>query len=450
MLCRDKIKPRTYNLSDLLLKHKKITNDLYSNFIQHIRKPLKIIEIIEKNGGEARIVGGTIRNILAKNSVTDFDIASSFEPEKNIAIMKDLVDSIIHTGIKYGTITLVIDNLQIEVTSLRKDIKFYGRAADVEYNADWCDDALRRDFTVNAISMDKEYVIYDYFNGIADIDAGIIRFIKNPEERIKEDFLRILRYFRFCSYFDHGVIDNNSYNAVKKLAPCIKYLSGERIKSEMWKILSIEKSLYTIYGMQKDDILQHTTLNLQYLLNTQQRLFDRIAFLPNQPLINLAALMFYNNTRIEDINILSQRWRLSKNELKILQKLCLPNEYLSMIPKQYRELQLDSEFALHEKFLFYVGYEFYEKFIKFLNVINGRKHDFLANSALQNAQKFLQNSLPSCPVNGNDVLEYGISGNFISYCLNHIQDQWVKSHFTLSRSELLNELSKLICKKDKD
>ena len=165
---------------------------------------LQLFEVVERHGGVLRFVGGAVRDALAGLEGFDLDLATDMSPDELVEMCEESGLKTIPIGIKYGTVGVVINDTVLEVTSLRKDIKTDGRHAEVEFTTDWNEDASRRDLTINAVYADEKGNVFDYYNGIDDLEKGVVRFIGNPEHRIQEDYLRILRFFRFYSIFGKG------------------------------------------------------------------------------------------------------------------------------------------------------------------------------------------------------------------------------------------------------
>jgi poly(A) polymerase/tRNA nucleotidyltransferase (CCA-adding enzyme) len=187
---------------------------------------------------EARVVGGAVRDALAKRRVTEIDLATPRTPEHVVAALKDAGLRAVPTGIEHGTVTAVADGRGFEITTLRRDIETDGRHAIVAFTADWRADAARRDFTINAMSMTRDGKVFDYFGGLADLRAGLLRFVGEPAMRIAEDYLRILRYFRFFARYATGPADPAALAAIRSNVAGLGGLSVERIWSELSRILS--------------------------------------------------------------------------------------------------------------------------------------------------------------------------------------------------------------------
>ena len=224
-----------------------------------------LFNILIKNGDEARLVGGCVRNFLLNKTINDYDIATQYLPEEVENILKKNNIKYFTIGKQFGTITAIINNQHFEITTLRKDIKTDGRHAIVEFTKDYIEDAKRRDFTFNALYMDYEGKIYDYFNGTADLKNGIINFIGNSQDRITEDNLRILRFFRFYTYYCFEMNYFDLQNCIK-YKDKIKTLSKERISEEFYKILQSPYSIKVLSIMQNYGILQEI-LNINKKLN---------------------------------------------------------------------------------------------------------------------------------------------------------------------------------------
>jgi len=188
-------------------------------------------------GEEVRVVGGAVRNALLGVEVADIDLAAAAVPEVIAAKAEKAGLRVVPTGIEHGTLTLVFDGVHFEVTSLREDIETDGRRAKVRFGRDFKADALRRDFTVNALSVDAEGKLYDYTGGLKDLAERRIRFIGDPAKRIAEDYLRILRFFRFSAAYGAGPLDAAGFAACVALRAGLATLSRERIGAEMQKIL---------------------------------------------------------------------------------------------------------------------------------------------------------------------------------------------------------------------
>jgi tRNA nucleotidyltransferase/poly(A) polymerase len=214
------------------------------------------ITILENAGFEARIAGGAVRDYLLGKDPKDIDIATTGKPVDVIMAFEALGYTVVPTGLQHGTVTVVIGKDAFEVTTLRIDKATDGRHAEVEFVEDWKLDAARRDFTFNAMFMDKDGKIYDYFGGESDLKNCVVRFVGDAQARIEEDYLRIMRYFRFLGRMKTVVWDDTTtenLEIIRKLAFGLKNISGERIWAELQKILSQDKA-FTIVRLMVNTI----------------------------------------------------------------------------------------------------------------------------------------------------------------------------------------------------
>lgn len=207
--------------------------------------------------GNARYVGGAVRDTLLGMPVKDVDIATPLEPQVVMRRLKEAAIQVVPTGIDHGTVTAVLPKGPVEITTLRHDVSTDGRRATVAFASDWQDDAARRDFTINALYADPATgQIFDWFGGLDDLAARRVRFIGDPHQRIREDHLRILRYFRFQARFGSMPADAPSESACAELAATLKGLSRERIGMEMMNLLSLSDPAPTIARMAELGVLE--------------------------------------------------------------------------------------------------------------------------------------------------------------------------------------------------
>ena len=203
-----------------------------------LHEPLKrALDLLDRDGEEARLVGGAVRNALMGRPVADYDIATTAPPKVVMARAVAAGLKVKPTGIAHGTVTLLVDHHPLEITTLREDIATDGRHATVRFGRDFAQDALRRDFTINALSLSRDGTIHDYSTGLDDLGARRVRFIGAPETRIREDYLRILRFFRFSAEYGEGPLDADGLAASIRLRAGLARLSRERIRVELLKLL---------------------------------------------------------------------------------------------------------------------------------------------------------------------------------------------------------------------
>src|SRR6188768_880256 len=209
----------------------------------------RVLELLNGHGEEARVVGGAVRNALLKRPVADIDIATTALPAEVIRRARAAGIKSVPTGIDHGTVTLVVESHPFEVTTLREDTETFGRKAKVAFGRDWVRDAERRDFTINGLSVDAAGVVHDHVGGLADIEAKRVRFIGDAGQRIAEDYLRILRFFRMHAAYGAGEPDRAGYLACIDGRAGLSGLSAERIRMEMLKLLVTEGAVVAVQAM---------------------------------------------------------------------------------------------------------------------------------------------------------------------------------------------------------
>jgi poly(A) polymerase len=196
-----------------------------------------LLKLLDSNGEQARIVGGAVRNALLRLPVHEIDIATTALPEEVVRRVESAGWKTIPSGIEHGTVTVLTAGKTFEVTTLRRDVETFGRKAKVVFGRDWVADATRRDFTINALSLSADGELHDYVGGVADLAARRVRFIGDPAQRIAEDYLRILRFFRFHAWYGEGAPDRNGLDACIRGRAGIDALSRERVRTELLKLL---------------------------------------------------------------------------------------------------------------------------------------------------------------------------------------------------------------------
>jgi len=215
----------------------------------------KVMRALGGADGDARFVGGCVRNALLMEPVNDVDIATVHAPEEATRRLVAAGVKVVPTGIEHGTVTAVVDGRHFEITTLRVDVATDGRRADVAFTDDWLEDAKRRDFTVNALYADIDGTVHDPLGGREDIKARRVRFIGDAGERIREDYLRILRFFRFHAYYGTGEPDASGLNACAEEKEGLAQLSAERVQSELLKLLGADGAGAAVRQMAATGIL---------------------------------------------------------------------------------------------------------------------------------------------------------------------------------------------------
>ena len=378
-----------------------------------------IFSIFRKNNAELLIVGGAVRSILLetqdKIKNIDIDLVTNLLPEKVVLILSENNLKCLPTSIKYGTVCVILENLTIQITTLRKDLKSYGRHAEVKFLSNWEEDAKRRDFTMNAIYMDLKGNIYDPVGGYDDLKKGIVKFIGKPENRISEDYLRMLRFIRFSSIYSNQSHDKDAIKALKLMGRKIKNLSSERILSELVAIFSksprIKKDAVSLFNK--------TNLDLECL---------GVKFNKN------GLDTFQKITKIKN-------WMIALACLTYEQKDCLKNFPLSRNDRKYWE-ELNRKFTKPEltqllskkwkKSVFLIGGLVRERFI--LNSIKN-ENNIIRSKEIYN---FFP---PDFPIKGKDLILRGLkSDRNIGESLTKLKLIWCDSEFSLKKSQLIEYL----------
>jgi len=271
-----------------------------------------LLALLDRDGEEARVVGGAVRNALLQLPVSEIDIATTALPAEVTRRVAAAGGKTIPTGIEHGTLTVVLDHRPIEVTTLREDVETFGRKARVAFGRDWRADAERRDFTINALSASADGTVHDYVGGLDDIAARRVRFIGEAKERIEEDYLRILRFFRFHAHFGHGAPDAAGLAACIRARSGLETLSRERVRMEMLKLLVAARATPTLAVMAESGLLEEVLGGVAYLASFENMAKTEAALGTEADAIRrLGALGVWV---AEDAERLTQRLRLSNAE----------------------------------------------------------------------------------------------------------------------------------------
>ena len=374
----------------------------------------RVMAAIAEAGGEARVAGGAVRNALLGEEVTEVDIATTLSPEQVTEACTAKGMSVHPTGIDHGTVTVVADHHPFEVTTLRHDVETDGRRAKVRFTDDWEADALRRDFTMNALYCDASGKIYDFTQGHRDIQRRQVIFVGDAAQRIEEDYLRILRFFRFHARYGHGLPDAAGLAACVRLRAGLDGLSAERVRQEMFKLMAAAGAVPTLRLMAEQGILPHL---LPY--TEEWRVLER---LPPDPLLRLSVLA-------RDPLSMKERWRLSNHEGRRLEAICslLPPSP-ALRPKEQRII------------LYQTGPEAWRDLVR----IAWARSDAAMDDAGWRELLALPERwpVPSLPVSGRDLLAAGMNpGPEIGVTLRKLEDWWVASDFTPGRDDLLKRLT---------
>jgi poly(A) polymerase len=279
----------------------------------------RVLAALGADGRPARFVGGCVRDgLLGVADVDELDIATPERPEQVIRLLERADLPAIPTGLAHGTVTTIADGRRFEITTLRRDVACDGRHAEVEFTDDFALDAARRDFTINAMSCDGAGRLYDYFGGRADLAAGRVRFVGQAAARIAEDYLRILRFFRFFAHYGRPPPDAEALVACAAAAPELRRLSGERIQAEMRKLLEAKDPVPALRLMAETGVLGQVIPGPVPL----ERLARLLELAPDSdPLVRLAALLRPPPGPSASVGQVAERWRMANRDAERLRAL---------------------------------------------------------------------------------------------------------------------------------
>ena len=416
------------NIFSKIFKNKKSKNFYYQDFAEINEKTdiKKIFQSISdfSEKSEIRYVGGVIRKIINREKVNDIDLATNLKPNEVCEILKKNKIAFYESGIEHGTITAKINDNKFEITSLRKDISTDGRHAKIEFSQDWHEDASRRDFTFNAIYADYEGNLYDPFNGKKDLELGIVKFIGDPEKRIQEDYLRILRYIRFFLNYSKQQHDENLKKIIKQNIIGISKISSERLLDELKKIILSEGFLKISHDKFSQEILTlifPQLINLGIFKNINDYSKDIII---KKDFIFLVSLMIIDNTDNSDYFI--YKFNLSNEDKKKIK--FLSNVYSNKLDKNFfKEKNL-------WKIFYYNGKDYLFDLIDF-KIFQNKKLD----KNLINLKNFFYNQeIPKLEVKAKTLIDrfnYK-EGRELGIKLKEIEEFWIENSFKISDKEI--------------
>ncbi|QLK53706.1 CCA tRNA nucleotidyltransferase [Ehrlichia ruminantium] len=385
---------------------------------------LLITNAIKKYQGDIRLVGGCVRDNILKRQTVDIDFATTLLPYQIIEALNIAHIKSIPTGIKHGTITAIVNNTAYEITTLRSDIYCDGRHAEVKFTNNWKQDASRRDFTFNALYCDEKGIVYDYFSGIQDLKNKQLNFIGDPETRIQEDYLRILRAFRFhAAICSQDKLSDIIIQSCTKYASCISKLSRERIRDEFFKLLSCINLVNTLKIMQKCNVLQKI-IPFEVLPNV----ISSTVISHTEPIVKLAALLRTNKNEFS-IDKIRDSLYLSNSDKKLLLSLVNNN------------LELPLSIMDQQKYINKLGKKIYCYLIKIRHAeLTLNNHDLV--QYIEYADKFV---IPEFPLSGKDFLAIGYQeGRHLGDVLKKLRNLWEDSAYQLTRHQLLEHGKKLL------
>jgi poly(A) polymerase len=390
----------------------------------------RVFAALGTDGVVIRAVGGAVRNALLGLPVTEVDLATTALPERVMALAKAAGLKAVPTGIEHGTVTVIADGTPFEVTTLRRDVETYGRHATVAFAEDWKEDAKRRDFTLNALYADRDGTVFDPLGGYGDLIAGHVRFIGNAEARIKEDYLRILRFFRFNAYYGNAPLDAEGLEACVRLRAGLSQLSAERVAGELRRILVAPRAVRTVEALFDYGLLTEVLGGAPRMMRFTRLVAAEEAFgITPDPALRLAALGVFV---AEDAERLAQRLRLSNAEQAVL--LLGANDH--------ERVELPSEVAARRS-LYKLGPCKFESHVLLAAADAGVAPDDVRwQQALRLADRW---PAPEFPLRGPDITALGdVMGPEIGEMLRTLESEWVASDFTLGREALLARAKQLL------
>jgi len=404
-------------------------------------------------GAEARFIGGCVRDAVLGRAARDIDIATPVEPEHVLKILEAANIRAIPTGIQHGTVTAVIGTHHFEITTLRIDVESYGRHAKVAFTDDWTQDAARRDFTINTMSCDEHGNIYDPYEGLEDLSKGCIRFVGDSEQRIKEDVLRLLRFFRFYAEYGKPPINGKALLACRTLAHRLPELSGERIRGELFRILTGPNPADTITLMRAERVLDYILPEagdvgrlrmLAWLLDRAVKLDD----VEIHPVRRMAALLKPGLTQGE-LFALAERLKFSNRERNHLLAMCtaeptydhpavsLPDIHAEMSDKDLRMTcrQLGKDVVVDRALLQWAGELALEARLPPSKTEQWR-------TLIETARDC---DIAPFPLKGRDLLGMGVDhGPDVGRLLKQVEAWWLDQDFRPDRAACLNKLTQLL------
>ena len=415
-----------------IFQNKKISSDKDLKFqdLKNNKGVYKIFGAINNYNetSEIRYVGGCVRKILNDEKTDDIDLATNLTPDQVKQCLDNNQIKFFETGIEHGTITAVIDDQNFEITTLRKDVKTDGRHAVVEYTTNWKEDSLRRDFSINSIYSDLDGNLYDPNSGHKDLNVGIIKFIGDPETRIKEDYLRIIRYLRF--YTEYSKIDHeiNIIKIIKKNIEGLGKISKERQFNELKKILKLDNFLKLFKNK--------TSCELFSLIFPQLKNFKKLSKLskPQEKILKNKSLYFVISFLVIDE---------TDNSDYFVYKYNLPNELKDKINfLKNNSLNKDSTKIFNKKDLQKIFY--YEGKSSTIDLIDFNLLYFKQSKKLSELKTYFEKlDKPEFPIKAQLLInDYGLKeGRELGQKLKNLEIKWIENNFNLSKKDMEKVLS---------
>ena len=384
----------------------------------------KILEKDHQNSDEvAMFVGGCVRNYLKNKDINDIDLATILTPDQIKQKFENTKFKVVETGIGHGSITLLGKNLKYEITTLRKDIKTDGRHAEVEFSTDWTEDSERRDFTINAIYLNKKGKIFDPQLGVKDLNNNIVKFIGDPEKRIQEDYLRILRFVRFSLTYGHQP-ENTTMRSIRLNIKGISKVSKERILIEANKILKLSNFIEICKNNNLKEIFEIIFQEFKYFkrLENLYKFKEKL----NKDIFLLTAILVVDDKKNHEYFV--HKYKPSNNFIK----------KLNSIAKSYEASLKNKDFF--KKDLKKNIYIFGKEIITTLFLL---KESEKVKNNIEFLDTIQKTEPPKFPYNGDYLISRGLKeGKELGDILNYLEEKWINDNFKIDESEISSVITK--------
>lgn len=399
--------------------------DVQATFLNFWSTNPELVLIDNVMNGDCRLVGGCVRDILIGETPKDIDLATPWEPERVAGQFSRVSGAVvIPTGIAHGTVTLHFPETgnSYEITTLRYDTDTDGRHATVQFHTDFREDALRRDFTINAMSVDRSGRLFDYFGGFDDLQNGRVRFVGKAVDRIREDYLRILRYFRFLARFGSiSAQDAYTLEAIRENAHGLKQISGERIWSEIKKIVSHDRAIDMMGLMASTQVLDHCGMETWAVKPNAVKIatMEHVMRRTRNPVSRLVVFqrMFGALDGAEAFEIIFERFRMAADE-RDLGRVLVDVDFVDDVDGLKRQIARD--LISHARAVEWIA----------VNSIHSEDHAEIVNW-----------KPPVFPVRGKDLLKLMEPGKIVGVWMNRLREEWIASEYKLTKDELLAQVT---------
>ena len=398
--------------------------------LKYFNTAKQIFICFQNQNYKLKLVGGCVRKLITEEKIDDMDIAINIEPEKIKKVLVEQKMKFFETGITHGTITVLINDFKFEITSLRKDLSTDGRHAKVEFTSNWEQDAQRRDFTINAIYSDISGEVYDPLNGIEDLKNGIIKFIGDPNQRIQEDYLRILRYLRFYTQYNKNKFhDEITIKAIKRNLDGLAKISRERILEELFKMMKLNN----FSKLFEDEFCRFIILSILPQLRNYNRIkiLNKISYKIKKQIDKILLLSILIVDETDNCNFFLYKYQLSNEDKKRI--LFIKNSF-----KNYSKQYLYSKKNLL-KLTYLSDKSSVIELLIFLIFVNPKKI-----SNIENLIDYIkEKTIPEFPINAKFLKEEFnfLEGKQLGDALKKLEKQWIDNGFKIDKGNVKSLLN---------